>query len=170
MNAVEIVAQLMEAAAATAPKTRGQDHVRVKTLRGEDLQKLAEWIERSGNTPRLAYFARNAANVAASAAVVLVGLKKSPPNGLDCGACGFADCAAMAGREPVDRFFRGPVCAFRLLDLGLAIGSAVKTASLHNIDNRIMFSVGAAARALGMIDWEIAMGIPLSVTSRNPYF
>jgi uncharacterized ferredoxin-like protein len=31
--------------------------------------------------------------------------------------------------------FRGPLCAYRLLDIGIAIGSAEKTASLLNVDN-----------------------------------
>jgi len=37
---------------------------------------------------------------------------------------------------------------FKLLDLGIAIGSAVRTASLLNVDNRIMFRAGTAARKL----------------------
>ena len=50
------------------------------------------------------------------------------------------------------------------------MGSAVKTASLLNIDNRIMYSVGVAAVELKLIDADIAYGIPLSARSKNIYF
>jgi len=51
-----------------------------------------------------------------------------------------------------------------------ALGSAVKTASILNIDNRIMFSIGVAAIKLGLIDSDIAFGIPLSISGKNIYF
>ncbi|RLD93065.1 MAG: hypothetical protein DRI93_05775, partial [Aquificota bacterium] len=63
-----------------------------------------------------------------------------------------------------------PVCMIRVLDLGIALGSAVKTASIHNVDNRIMYRVGVLARKLEMIDADIVMGIPLSVSGKSPYF
>ena len=43
--------------------------------------------------------------------------------------------------------FKGPNCMLRLLDLGIALGSAVKTAQIHNVDNRIMYRAGVAAYA-----------------------
>ena len=57
-------------------------------------------------------------------------------------------------------------------DLGTAIGSAVKVASDHNIDNRIMFSFGKAAIIGGFVPEKIKIGygIPLSVTGKNIYF
>ncbi|MBU1569644.1 MAG: ferredoxin domain-containing protein, partial [Proteobacteria bacterium] len=63
-----------------------------------------------------------------------------------------------------------PVCSFRLLDMGIALGSAVKTASMLNVDNRIMYRVGAVARDMKLVDWEFVMGIPLSVTGKSIYF
>jgi uncharacterized ferredoxin-like protein len=54
--------------------------------------------------------------------------------------------------------------------MGIAVGSAVKVASMHNIDNRIMYRAGMAAKKLGFIDADIAIGIPLSVTGKNIYF
>ena len=53
---------------------------------------------------------------------------------------------------------------------GIAVGSAVKTASLMNVDNRIDDRMGVAARRLGLLDAEVVMGIPLSSTSKNIYF
>jgi len=57
-----------------------------------------------------------------------------------------------------------------LVDLGIAVGSAVKTASFHNVDNRIMYRAGIAAKSLGMIESNIAYGIPLSATGKNIFF
>jgi len=57
-----------------------------------------------------------------------------------------------------------------LINLGIALGSAVKIASMLNVDNRIMFSVGVAAQELGLIDADYVFGVPLSVKSKNIYF
>jgi uncharacterized ferredoxin-like protein len=115
-------------------------------------------------------FDRDGQNVANSEAVVLIGLKDAATCGLNCGACGFALCDELTGQPPVDVEFRGPVCAYRLLDMGIALGSAVKVASLLNVDNRIMYRIGAAARRSGLVDWDFVMGIPLSVTGKSIYF
>jgi uncharacterized ferredoxin-like protein len=60
----------------------------------------------------------------------------------------------------------------RMTDLGIALGSAVKTAQIHNVDNRIMFSAGTAALNLGLLgkDCSVAYAIPLSVTGKNIFF
>lgn len=169
MDPVAIVAQLMDLSARTAPKTKGMDFVETKILEGEDLLKLAKAIRHYDAGPKPPYFDRNAANLEKSSAVLLVGLKSSPPNGHNCGACGFTSCKEMAARE-VDQLFKGPICMFRLLDMGIALGSAVKTAAMHNVDNRVMYSVGMVARRIGLIDWPVAMGIPLSASGRNIFF
>jgi uncharacterized ferredoxin-like protein len=54
--------------------------------------------------------------------------------------------------------------------MGIALGSAVKTAGMLNVDNRIMYRVGVAVREMGLVDWEFVMGIPLSVTGKSIYF
>jgi uncharacterized ferredoxin-like protein len=105
-----------------------------------------------------------------SQAVVLIGLLATDTAGLDCGACGYPDCDAFLTHDPVDVQFRGPICAYRLLDMGIAIGSAVKTAGLMNVDNRVMYRIGAAARDAGFVDWDFVMGIPLSVSGKSIYF
>lgn len=60
--------------------------------------------------------------------------------------------------------------AYKLIDLGIAVGSAVKTASELNVDNRIMLSVGMAARELGILNAEEVLGIPLSIKGKNIFF
>ena len=54
--------------------------------------------------------------------------------------------------------------------MGIALGSAVKTASMLNVDNRIMYRIGTVARAMKMVDWDFVMGIPLSATGKNIFF
>ena len=67
--------------------------------------------------------------------------------------------------------FEGPTCLFKALDLGIALGSAVKTASILNVDNRIMYRVSTAAKRLNyMPEASTIMGIPLSVRGKNIYF
>ena len=72
--------------------------------------------------------------------------------------------------EKVEGEFRGPHCAFRLLDMGIVLGSAVKTAGLLNADNRIIYRIGAAAKDMGFCDWHYVMGIPLAATGKSIYF
>jgi uncharacterized ferredoxin-like protein len=48
--------------------------------------------------------------------------------------------------------------------------TAAKTASLLNLDNRVQQRVGAAARALGYIKAEVAMGIPVGFYGKSVFF
>ena len=56
------------------------------------------------------------------------------------------------------------------MDLGIALGSAVKLAAELCIDNRMMYTIGVAAKELRLLDSDIIIGIPLSVTGKSPYF
>jgi uncharacterized ferredoxin-like protein len=168
MPSLQPVIDLMEIAARTAPKSGGKDFIVVKVLAGDDLKRLADEMVKYGEKTKKKNFDRDARNVAASAAVVFVGIKDAKPVDLNCGACGFDLCNDRVAAEHSE--FQGPQCAFRLLDMGIALGSAVKTASLLNVDNRIMYRAGVVARAMGLIDADFVMGIPLSVTGKSIYF
>lgn len=63
-------------------------------------------------------------------------------------------------------------CVFNTGDLGIAIGSAVSVAMDSRIDNRIMYTVGQAAKELKIFGDEVGIiyGIPLSASSKNPFF
>ena len=51
------------------------------------------------------------------------------------------------------------------------MGSAVSMAADKRVDNRVMFSAGAAALELGWLGQAgIAMGIPLSARGKSIYF
>jgi uncharacterized ferredoxin-like protein len=169
-DAVNTVCQMMTIAAITAPKAKGEDFVAVKTLTGDEVQALAEAMAAYGARSGKGNFDRDGGNVARSDAVVLFGLKAPNTCGLNCGACGYDLCDELLGQPRAAGEFSGPFCAYRLLDLGIALGSAVKTAGLLNVDNRIMYRIGVAARQLGLVDWEFAIGVPLSVTGKSIYF
>ena len=164
------VEAMMEIAARTAPKSKGEDFIEVLTITGQQLRELADAMLKFGREKNKQNFDRDAANVAASRAVVIIGLKNSSSLGLDCGACGYPDCDTFNKAGRVDGEFLGPICSYRLIDLGIAVGSAVKTAQTFNVDNRIMYRVGVTARWMGMVNWDYLFGIPLSATGKNIYF
>jgi len=170
MDGVEMVARLMAISATTAPKSKGENFVKTKVLKGKVLKELADAMLTYGRRTKKKDFDRDAKNVAQSETVLLIGLKKANVLGLDCGACGFADCKTFQKQKKASGEFLGPMCVYRLLDVGIALGSAVKTASMLNVDNRIMYRVGVLARKTKIVDWDFVVGIPLSVTGKSIYF
>ena len=159
------VAQEMCAAIRTAPKTKGQDYLDCCILTGEELLRLADKMEELSKTYGAAFLARDAGNIRASSAVVLLGVRnvRRGMNGL-CRYCGFSDCAACEQA--------GGACAYGPIDLGIAAGSAAAVAAAAHIDNRIMFSAGRAAMELGFLaaEYGCMLAIPLSVSGKAPYF
>jgi uncharacterized ferredoxin-like protein len=175
-NAIIIVADLMALAARTAPKGKGVDTLEISVLAKNDLKKLSKHLEKMGSEQNIGFFLRDAKNIAASDACVLIGCRGDTVAGVNCGACGFATCAELekAGKPRVNETtpFASPNCALRMTDLGIAVGSAVKTAQIHNVDNRVLYSGGVAARNLGLLskDCTVVYAIPLSATGKNIFF
>ncbi len=167
-SAVSMVAELMALSAKTAPKGLGKDYIDIKVIEGNALRELGETMLAMAKERNEPGFSRDGKNVLDSSAVVLLGLRNHPPNGVDCAGCGFS-CAEMKARR-LETDYVGPNCIFRLLDLGIAIGSAVKTASMHNVDNRVMYRVGVAARKTGLLQSKVIIGVPLSATTKSVYF
>ncbi len=163
------VAELMELSARTAPKAAGRDFIVTKVVVGEDLKRLGAEMKKYGETTGKKNFDRDGKNVADSGALLLIGLKTAKDVGLNCGACGNDKCAQLAAAHDGPEF-SGPYCAWRLVDLGIALGSAAKTAGILNADNRIMYRVGVLARKLGIIDADVVAGIPLAGTGKSIYF
>lgn len=168
MEIMQMVAGLMELSARTAPKSLGQDFVRTKVVSGEDLRTLADAMDRYGREKGAVNFDRDAENIRRSEALLLLSLDHPKPTGLNCGACGHSRCADVKPVEGPE--FVGPLCVWRVLDLGIALGSAAKTAGILNADNRVMYRPGVVARKIGMMDGDIVVGIPISATSKNIYF
>jgi len=178
-DAVATVAGLVALAARTAPKGKGQDSIIIKVLTKTETKKLVVGMNAYGRAHEpYKFFLRDAANVEAGDACVLIGATGRDAAGINCGACGYASCADFlkavqkAKAKKSDLPYPGPNCAIKMADLGIALGSAAKTAQIHNADNRIMFSAGSIAIALGFMgkDCTVAYAIPLSATGKNIFF
>ncbi len=158
------VADLMAAAARTAPKASGKDKVVTVIVTGDDMMALADETEKAGREYGEDFFIRDANNVRNSHCVVVIGVVSEPFGIGNCGMCGFKNCAEMKKA--------GANCAFNVSDLGIAVGSAVSVAADHRIDNRVMFSVGRGAVRMGLFpeDVRVAYAIPLYTGSKSIYF
>ena len=115
VHGLRIIAELAAVSARTAPKSKGEDFVKIKVLEGEEVQKLAQAMVEYGRKVGRRNFDRDGDNVRNSGAGLLIGLKDAKPCGLNCGAFGFPTCAENVPRESEE--FRGPQCAWRLQDL-----------------------------------------------------
>lgn len=165
-KAILQTAARMCAAARTAPKAHGKDTLHTFVLTGEDKEALAIAMEQVGKRKMgdkmNTWYGRDANNVRAAQAVVLIGADKKYRGVPHCGYCGFDDCKScrMAGAN----------CGFSYVDLGIAVSSAVYVASQDQIDCRIMYSVGKAAEEMDLVPDCMWLGIPLSVSGKNIFF
>ncbi|MGA2104864.1 ferredoxin domain-containing protein [Methanoregula sp.] len=175
-TAVTAAAGLMALAARTAPKAKGQDEILITLLTSAQQKKLSAAMTEYGTKHELGFFLRDAKNIAKSDACLVIGVKGNVPVGINCGACGYTTCAAFtkasAAAKKRTTSFVGPNCAVRMADIGIAVGSAAKTAQIHNVDNRIMYSAGSVAMNLGFLGKEctVAYAIPLSALGKNIFF
>lgn len=166
------VSRLMVVSARTAPKSGGVDDILTALIFGAEKKSLAAEMEKIAEERKISRFKRDARNVRDSEAVVLIGVRGTRKFGINCGACGYANCDDFEKAEKkAGQDFTGPTCVFKALDLGIALGSAVKTADILNVDNRIMYRIGSAARRLDMMpEASVIMGIPVSAKGKNIYF
>ncbi len=166
------VSRLMLVSARTAPKSGGVDDLLTAIVSGFEKESLAAEMNKIAEERKIDGFRRDAKNVKGSEALVLIGVRGTKKFGLNCGACGYANCDEFGKAEKkTGQDFEGPTCVFKALDLGIALGSAVKTASILNVDNRIMYRIGAAARRLNLLpEASVIMGIPVSAKGKSIYF
>ncbi len=185
MAALRQVAQLCAVAAMTAPKSGGQLFLKggkpfIETVIVEErdtLQRLADWLRARGTRLKQPIWFRDAEAAEKLDIVLFIGLAKWYPPVYDCGACGYATCAEFLRAAPAhhtaeseDWEFPGPICQLRCIDLGIAVGSAAKTASLNNVDARCQTRIAAAARHLGVIEADLAVALSMSVSHKNIFF
>lgn len=158
------VADMMVAAAKTAPKGSGKDKVVAYILTDKDKDLLAEKMREIASNLGEEFIDRDSHNVDNSHCVVIIGCKEEPFGLSNCHMCGFENCAQMKKA--------GSNCVFNITDLGIAIGSAVSIAADHRIDNRVMYSAGKGALAMDFLpeDVKIAYGIPLYTGSKSILF
>ena len=169
LEGIDTVIELLKIAITTAPKTRGENSLTFKAIKDrKEIEKLANEMRRIGDDRGLKFFHRDSISILKSDCVILLGVKGRKPLNLNCGGCGF-NCDKLL-KNFNSELYNGPLCIFKILDLGIAIGVAAKVASEFCVDNRIMFSAGAAAKVLKLIDGDIVLALPLSVSSKNIYF
>lgn len=158
-------ARAMLAAARTAPKSRGRNNLAMTIVSRDDLPKIAKKMRELGEISGQHFFARDAGNVEASLAMLLIACKIAPADLNYCGLCGFTNCADKQEHSETP-------CTFNSIDLGIAIGSAVSVACDRRMDNRILYTAGMAVRDLEYFssEYKIVMAIPLSISSKNIFF
>jgi uncharacterized ferredoxin-like protein len=158
------VATLMTAAARTAPKTRGVDNVKIVAIDDEPTkQKVIAKMREIAAKENRPSFTRDAGSIENSPVMVVIGVESNTA-GLNCGFCGKPTCEVLGAA--------GGICAFNSIDLGIATASAAEVAGRFHIDNRVMYSIGRACLDLEIFIPKVkqALGIPLSVTGKNPFF
>ena len=155
------VARQMMTAARTAPKGKGVDIIEIAMVTGDDLKVLSDKMVAMVEEHGMKFFLRDAANILQAECVIIIGTREQA-QGLNCGHCGYPTCA---GRP------EGVPCAVNSVDVGIAIGSACATAADLRVDTRVMFSAGLAAQRLNWLkDCKMVMAIPVSASSKNPFF
>jgi uncharacterized ferredoxin-like protein len=183
-DTVRQVAKLMAASAITAPKSGGQlfvqgKHLFIETVIVDDrptLDTLAAWMRARGKERRETIWFRDAEVADVIDAVLFVGLADWYPPNYDCGACGYATCAEFLHATTELRAdsheleFSGPHCNLRDIDLGIAVGSAAKTAAIHSIDCRCQTRIAVAARKTDVIRADVAVALSLSLTHKSVGF
>ena len=158
---IKDIAKMLMTAARTAPKARGTDNLVLAVATDDSIAEIADKMRQLAVEREMPFFERDAENVMNSAAIVLFGMKISPL-GLNCAACGYKTCGEKPKNVP---------CFFNANDMGIAIGSAVSLAADMRVDNRVMFSVGQAVMALGIMpEAEMILALPLSVKGKSIFF
>ena len=161
----EVARQIM-IAGRTAPKGKGVDLIEIVAVTGETIGALAEATRLASEQTGMKFFLRDAENIRQADAVILVGTRLRPMslNCGYCGYCGYPTCEKKNGHPAAP-------CALNMVDLGIAIGSMTAKAADLRVDNRVMFSVGKAAPSIGLLaECHSIYAIPLSVSSKNPFF
>ncbi len=164
---IEVVSQLMKISADSAPRAEGTDiHVDVldeseKEMVVEEMFQLAD--ELNEETYRV-----DGEILESSEGLMIIGLKGKKTLDLDCRACGFDTCDDLLENECVG-IFEGPNCAYRSIDIGIALGYAIKTARSHNMDGKVMVRAGLAAKHLGLSEARICIGVPIFSDSTEGY-
>ena len=157
---LQAVRQMMTAAR-TAPKGKGVDIIELAMVTDEEIKRLSDEMLIIAEEKGLKFFLRDADNILQAEAILLLGTRQQL-QGLNCGHCGFSTCADKPEVVP---------CALNSVDLGIAVGSACAMAADLRLDTRVMFSAGLAAQRLGMLgDCKCVMAIPVSASSKNPFF
>ena len=142
------IARQIMIAGRTAPKGKGIDIIEIVTVTGETIAELAGAVRDASAATGMKFFLRDAENIRQADAVILVGSRSSVMS-LNCGYCGYPTCVAKNEHPDVP-------CAINMTDLGIAIGSMTAKAADLRVDL--------------LTDCHAVYAIPLSASSKNPFF
>lgn len=155
------IARQMMTAARTAPKGKGMDIIEIAMVTDKDIHHLSKEMHKIYEEKGLKFLLRDAENIQSADAIIIIGTKQQIHN-LNCAHCGYPTCAEKPEEVP---------CAINTVDVGIAVGSACATAADLRVDTRVMFSAGLAAQRLGYLgEAKCVMAIPISASSKNPFF
>ena len=172
ITGITALAQQIMASARTSPKSCGLDSLRMKAvLDRPTIERIATAMDGLFEKTGRPLFKRDAGNLRDSDACLLFAIGNQAI-GLNCGACGLScDEVTEKIKQPqTDTQFPGPLCSFKALDLGIALGSAAKMAAILGVDNRLMYSIGVAALQEKVIDGDCVIAMPMSLKGKNIYF
>ena len=141
LERVVAVGHAMLTAARTAPKGKGVDILECALVTGDDIRRLSESMLELHRLTGRGVYARDGHNILQADAVVVIATR-SLPLGLNCAHCGFPTCDEKPANVP---------CAVNCVDVGIAIGMAAE---------RLNLLPGCSQYYC----------IPLSATSKNPFF
>ena len=155
------IARQMMTSARTDPKGKGVDVIEIALITDDDIRRLSEEMIAIHEENGFKFFLRDADNILNAECILLIGTREHA-HGLNCGHCGYSNCADRPTGVP---------CAIVSVDVGIAIGSACATAADHRVDTRVMFSAGLAAQRLDFLKGcRQVFAILVSASSKNPFF
>lgn len=162
-QSVRALAEAVMVAARTAPKAKGRDMVEVAMITDEHIEQLSNTMLELSAESGMKFLLRDAANVLQSEAIIVIGIKDEVGYcSLNCGYCGYARCEEKPAFVP---------CAMNGVDVGIAIGAACSKIADIRLDSRVMFSAGWAAKRMNVLEGaDLVFAIPLSASSKNPFF
>ena len=192
---IQTAISLISISVRTATKSGGVDDIVFLAASNQQKNKIAQEMinigidKAKGKTDKTiaraiktSWFS-DAKTVKDSQALILIAVYGKRPFGANCGGCGFRNCAEFKAHIYSKKYtlVMGPFCIFKIWDLGIAVSSAAKTASMLNVDNRIMYRIGIACEKIkifnkGLSQKDITnrispiLGLPLSVSGKNIYF
>lgn len=154
-------AHQMMSAARTAPKAKGVDLIECAIVEGDDLRRVSAHLQHMGESLSRGGLLRDAANILQGECIVVIGTRLETMS-LNCGHCGYPQCQMKPSQEP---------CAFNMIDVGIAVGSACATAADLRMDTRVMYSAGLAAQQLNILPGCVGVqAIAVSCASKSPFF
>ncbi|CEP68720.1 Protein of unknown function DUF2148 [Moorella glycerini] len=183
-GAINMVLNLMSLAARTAPKSFGMDCLKLSITSEEERLKIAAMMRTIGEQKSAAITNENksksvkldwnsdAEAIEKADGLLLLGIQGRKTPGVNCGGCGFLTCSEMLKAPRMEgKDFPGPLCMYRVIDIGIAVSSAVAVAAHHFLDNRIFQKVGIAALKLGYFNgYAPVLGIGVSSSGKNVFF